>query len=73
MNFSHPVKAQSVTVLTFGRAAADRQTQVHAAGCAHEAKADQATKPREAAPFVHETETIYCDDWYYVAPCARKA
>lgn len=72
-NFSHRVKAETVTILTFGRAAAHQQTQVHKAGCQHAAKAEHVGETQSGAQLVHETETIYRDDWYYVAPCARKA
>ena len=70
-NFSHPVKATEVVVLTFYRERADRQTQIHAPACRHAVKADEAGRPQDAARLVTETETVYRDDWYYVAPCAR--
>jgi hypothetical protein len=69
--FSHTIKAETVTVSYFPRSA--NQSQVHKAGCAHEAKAERVGKPENAAEFVHVTETKYVDDWFYVAACARRA
>lgn len=67
--FSHHVRAQTVVVLHTDRPNAE----VHAAGCAHSAKADYVGEPRNGADFVEQTTTVYVDDFYYVAPCARKA
>lgn len=67
--FSHHVKAETVVVLHTSRPNAE----VHKAGCNHLAKADYASEPRNGATMVEETTTIYVDDYYYVAPCARTA
>lgn len=68
-NFSHKVRAESVQILVI-----DSYAQVHKAGCAHQHKADRVeAKVFDGATLVRETETIYKDDFYYVAPCARKA
>lgn len=67
--FSHHVKAETVVVLHTDRANAE----VHAAGCAHQSKADYVSEPRNGAQFVERTTTIFVDDFFYVAPCARKA
>lgn len=64
-HLSHPIKAKKVTILNF---ADSRQTEVHAAGCAHEAKAVQ-VYAMDPAP---SADDGYGDDWYKVAPCARK-
>jgi hypothetical protein len=51
-NFSHLVKATKVVTLTFYRERAERQTQIHAVGCQHAAKADEAGQPQDAARLV---------------------
>lgn len=67
-HLDHPVKAEKVSTLNFADC---RQAEIHATGCAHEAKAVHV--------FPHTEETkptaddVYTDDWYHVAPCARKA
>jgi len=68
-NFSHKIKAETVTISYFPRA--KEQSQIHKAGCAHEAKAERVGKPEDAAELVRVTETIYRDDYYFVANCAR--
>lgn len=60
-HFTHPVKAESVVALYFYEA--EYQCQLHKAGCAHARKADEAS----------EYVGSLADDWWYVAPCARKA
>lgn len=70
-NFSHKIKAPEIVVLTFNRERGDRQTQIHAIGCRHADKADHIGQSQDSASLVEQTETIYRDDWYYVAPCAR--
>lgn len=67
--FSHHVKAETVVVLHTDRPNAE----VHKAGCAHMAKAEYVGEPQSGAELVEETTTVYVDDYYYVAPCARKA
>ena len=67
-HLTHPIKAKRVSILNFADC---RQTEIHATGCKHAAKAtsvsdqDEGEEPR--------TDDIYGDDWYHVAPCARKA
>lgn len=70
MNFSHKVRAETVRLLDFPRAA--EQTQLHKSGCAHQSKADRVSEEMDAAELVEQTLTVYRDDYYYVAPCARK-
>lgn len=68
--FSHDVKAEQVAVMHFfGKPNAE----VHRAGCAHAAKAEYVGQPQSGAEMVEQTTTVYVDDYYYVAPCARKA
>lgn len=62
---SHPVKAERVSIVT----TKDHATELHAEGCAHEAKALRVSV-QNVVPSVDDG---YEDDWYYVAPCARKA
>lgn len=68
--FSHEVKAETVVVLHLPR---KTHAEVHREGCAHAAKAEWISQPRSGAVMVEETTTKYVDDYYYVAPCARKA
>lgn len=59
--YTHPVKAKEVVALYFDDA--EHSCQLHKAGCAHAKKADD----------VKEYHGALADDWWYVAPCARKA
>lgn len=68
-NFSHEVKAETIQVLHFRNRSA---AEIHKAGCAHAAKATDAYAPQPGAEIVEQTLTRYRDDYYYVAPCARK-
>lgn len=61
-NFSHKIKAESVTAGFNPKA---EEVQVHKAGCGHEAKLDYVD------PF--NPENVGADDYFPVAPCARKA
>ena len=61
-----PIKASAVTILNF---ADHRQTEIHAAGCAHEGTAAKVN----ALSYMPAPTDPYADDWYHVAPCARKA
>ena len=64
-NLDHAIKAAHVTILNF---ADDRTTEIHRAGCAHERKAEKIIHlDRIPSP-----DDEYADDWYHVAPCARK-
>jgi hypothetical protein len=65
-NLDFPIKADKVTILNFPDS---RPTEIHAAGCAHEAKASRIIQ-RDEIPSANDP---YGDDWYHVAPCARKA
>lgn len=68
--FSHHVRAETVAVLHIpGRPYAE----VHKAGCAHSAKAESVGDPRDGAEMVERTTTLYVDDYFFVAPCARTA
>ncbi len=65
-HLDHPVKAARVTILNFTDS---RQTEIHAEGCAHEGKAS-----RVHIPIIKpDPNDGYGDDWYHVAPCARRA
>jgi hypothetical protein len=66
INFSHTVKAESVQMHYTTKGA-----RLHAAGCQH--RADSKGPVKDANTLVAETETVYVDDYYDVAPCARKA
>lgn len=65
-NLDFQIKAEKVSILNF---ADSRQTEIHAQGCAHEKKASR-IHVLAAAPSITDG---YTDDWYHVAPCARKA
>jgi hypothetical protein len=67
-NFSHQVKAEKVQAMDI-----NSTTSLHKAGCAHTRKADWVGPERDGAELVKETTEIYLDDFYLVAPCARKA
>ena len=68
--FSHDVKAEMVQVMHLPNRG---QAELHKAGCAHAAKATQIFPAESGAELVEKTTTIYRDDYYHVAPCARKA
>lgn len=70
---SHPIKAAQVVVLDFSDWVAKKNPnrQVHAAGCAHTAKAEG--EPSRVWDGQEFTDHLLADDWLYVAPCARKA
>jgi hypothetical protein len=64
-NTSHAVRAPFVSihyVFAVGTAT------IHRIGCAHEARADQVRDLGAAAKF-----EVLADDWFTVAPCARRA
>lgn len=65
-NLDFKIKADKVSVLNFEDC---RTTEIHAQGCAHEKKALRIS-PQTVIP---SEDDIYTDDWYHVAPCARKA
>lgn len=65
-NLDFPIKAEKVSYLNFTDC---RQTEIHAQGCAHEGKASEVT-PVKVIP---TADDVYVDDWFHVAPCARKA
>ncbi len=67
--FTHRVRAELVQVLS-----ADGYAEVHRAGCAHQnQRRVERVGPVQSGPeLVHETETKYVDDFFVVAPCARK-
>lgn len=67
-NFSHTIKTETVQVMHFRNRA---QAELHKAGCAHGAKAVDVYAPENAAALVEKTTTIYHDDYYFVANCAR--
>lgn len=67
-HLSHPIKAARVAILNFEDC---RPTEVHAQGCAHEGKASRVSYRAEGDE--PRTDDPYGDDWYKVAPCARKA
>lgn len=61
---SHPIKAPKVALAYFGFGG----VEVHAQGCRHMAKAEE-FRNLDVAP---SPEDPYADDYYPVAPCARK-
>ena len=68
-NLDFPIKAAEVSILNFPD---HRPTEIHAVGCKHEAKASRILR----VPALSEAPSPndgYGDDWYHVAPCARKA
>lgn len=73
INFSHNIKADSIAILHFEEeAVANGETaQVHAAGCAHARKAYRSVPLDQSGPDFQAG--IMQDDYFYVAPCARKA
>lgn len=72
--FSHHVKAETVVVLHLPFPMPhSSNAQVHKAGCQHAHKATSVGQPQSGAEMVEQTTTKYVDDYYYVAPCARKA
>lgn len=67
-HLDHPVKAPRLAILNFSDC---RQTEIHALGCQHAAKANY-VREIEQGEEPHANDG-YGDDWYHVAPCARKA
>lgn len=65
-HLSHRIKAEDITVMYFTEG--EHGCQIHKTGCAHQKKAYNTLHLGQTA-----TETIGEDDWFYVAPCARKA
>lgn len=67
--YSHPPKATDLVTGTIRwdkqRGPNDHYSQLHAAGCAHQARL------KEVHPHDVEAAAVYVDDFYYVAPCAR--
>lgn len=59
------IKVDKVSVVT----TKNYETEIHAQGCAHEAKALDVSV-RSKLP---TSDDGYDDDWYHVAPCARKS
>lgn len=66
-HLSHPIKTAKINWLYMGWHH-ENQVQLHKAGCAHEAKAEKVQSIE-----IPTADDGYSDDWYYVAPCARKA
>ena len=64
-NVSHRVRAESIAI---HYATATGSATIHRAGCAHAAKADQVRELGAAIEY-----DVLADDWFDVAPCARKA
>lgn len=63
----YPLKdGQQLAILNFEDC---RQTEIHAEGCKHAAKASRVS-PVTPGKEPHEKDG-YGDDWYHVAPCAR--
>lgn len=63
-HYSRPVKANIALVVAYPT---DGLPTIHQAGCAH-AKGNR--NVREAVPVTYDSEGVYGDDWYQVAPCA---
>jgi len=66
-SFSHPIRISVVQMMAPHDSGF---TQLHKPGCAHVNKGSLIGSPTDAAELVAKT-TI--DDFYNVAPCARKA
>jgi len=66
-SFSHRIRIDTVQMMAPHDSGF---TQIHKPGCAHVTKGRLIGSPMSAAALVAET-TI--DDYYVVAPCARKA
>lgn len=65
-HLSHKIRAPRLAILNFSDC---RQTEIHAQGCQHAAKADRVITVEEGKePHANDG---YGDDWYKVAPCAR--
>lgn len=63
-HYSRPVKTGIKLVVAYPT---NGLPTIHQAGCSH-AKGNR--NIREAKPVEYDTEGIYVDDWYQVAPCA---
>jgi hypothetical protein len=68
-NLSHPIATDGgVVIVNFEDS---RQTEIHARGCKHALKGYWVIEREPGTePTPHDG---YDDDWYKVAPCARKA
>lgn len=67
-HLTHPIKVARVAILNYTDC---HTTEIHALGCQHAAKASRVSEVavgQEPSPM-----DGYSDDWYKVAPCARKA
>lgn len=73
INFSHNIKAASISLAYFHDyvVKGGPEVQVHATGCAHEKKAYMVRPLAETGPEFQAG--ILADDYFHVAPCARKA
>ena len=69
-NFSHDIKAETVRVLHMPRG---RRAEVHKDGCQHAAKATHVFDAQPGAELTDRTVNVYSDDYFHVAPCARRA
>lgn len=67
-HLSHPVKAESIAIFNFEDC---RTTEIHKQGCKHGTKACRVHEVMFGQE-PHENDG-YSDDWYHVAPCARRA
>ena len=71
-NFSHPVKAAAVSVAYPATGKQAGYAVLHATGCNHLSRRANYgdSLPLETVP---NADDGYSDDYYEVAPCARKA
>ena len=67
-HLSHPIRVPQVVILNFVPVR-ENNTELHREGCTHARQADRVSAPM-APPAADDG---YDDDWYHVAPCARKA
>ena len=65
VNVSHRVRAELIAI---HYATSTGSATIHRTGCAHASKADEVRELGAAAAY-----EVLADDWFNVAPCARKA
>jgi hypothetical protein len=65
-HLTHPIKVEAIEI----HQAPDKPTTIHAVGCSHGRRAHTEVRARK---FIPTEDDGYEDDWYAVAPCARKA
>lgn len=66
VNASELPKVVKAPALSIHYKNANGEATLHATGCAHASRADEVSDGYTAGQFL-------ADDWFYVAPCAKKA